>query len=160
MSNAPRLFKAALVDVTYGKGVTIVEPANLYGCELADEVFVGPFVEIQRGVKVGARTRVQSHSFVCELVTIGEDCFIAHGVMFINDRFETGAPAKGRPDLWQRTTIGNRVSIGSNATILPVSICDDVVIGAGAVVTKSIVKPGIYAGNPARMLRAVPSRQT
>jgi acetyltransferase-like isoleucine patch superfamily enzyme len=153
---APRLFKSGLVDVTFGTGVTIVEPANLYGCELADDVFVGPFVEIQRGVKIGARTRIQSHSFVCELVTIGEDCFIAHGVMFINDLFETGRPApKDRQDMWKKTLIGNRVSIGSNATILPVSICDDAVIGAGSVVTKSIDKPGIYAGNPARLLRAL-----
>jgi acetyltransferase-like isoleucine patch superfamily enzyme len=154
VSNVPRLLKTGLVDVTCGTGVTIVEPANLYSCTLGDDVFVGPFVEIQRGVTVGARTRVQSHSFICELVAIGEDCFIAHGVMFINDLFELGGPAKGRKDLWRSTTIGNRVSIGSNATILPVSICDNVVIGAGAVVTKSIDKPGIYAGNPARFLRA------
>lgn len=149
----PRLLKTGLVDVTCGTGVTIVEPANLYGCTLGDDVFVGPFVEIQRGVTIGARTRVQSHSFVCELVTIGEDCFIAHGVMFINDLFATGGPAKGRQDLWKKTLIGNRVSIGSNATILPVAICDDVVIGAGAVVTKAIDTPGTYAGNPARRLR-------
>lgn len=154
MANSPRLLRAGIVDVTFGAGVTVVEPANLYGCTIGDEVFVGPFVEIQRDVTIGARTRVQSHSFICELVTIGEDCFIAHGVMFINDAFETGGPAKGRKDLWRSTTIGNRVSIGSNATIMPVSICDDVVIGAGAVVTKPIDKPGIYAGNPARFLRS------
>ena len=156
MANAPRILKAGIVDVTFGTGVTVVEPANLYGCTIGDDVFVGPFVEIQRDVKIGARTRVQSHSFICELVAIGEDCFIAHGVMFINDLFEQGGPAKGRKDLWRSTTIGNRVSIGSNATILPISICDDVVIGAGAVVTKSIDKPGVYAGNPARLLRALP----
>jgi acetyltransferase-like isoleucine patch superfamily enzyme len=155
MSNAPRLLESGLVNVTFGTGVTIVKPANLYGCTIGDDVFVGPFVEIQKGVTIGARSRIQSHSFVCELVTIGEDCFIAHGVMFINDLFETGGPAKGRKELWQSTTIGNNVSIGSNATILPVDICDNVVIGAGAVVTKSIDKPGVYAGNPARMLRAL-----
>lgn len=153
----PRLLKTGLVDVTYGEGVTIVEPANCYGCTLGDKVFVGPFVEIQRDVTVGARTRIQSHSFICSLVTIGSDCFIAHGVMFINDLFEHGAPA-GKPEGWKGTTIGDRVSIGSNATILPVSICDDVVIGAGAVVTKDIDTPGIYAGNPARLLRALPAR--
>src|SRR5262245_65855672 len=103
MPSSPRLLGTGLVDVTFGTGVTIVEPANLYGCELGDEVFVGPFVEIQNGVKIGARTRVQSHSFICELVTIGEDCFIAHGVMFINDRFEHGGPAQGRKDLWRST---------------------------------------------------------
>jgi acetyltransferase-like isoleucine patch superfamily enzyme len=102
-------------------------------------------------VRIGARTRVQSHAFVCELVTIGEDCFIGHGVMFINDTFATGGPARGRKDLWRSTTIGNRVSVGSNATILPVKICDDVVIGAGAVVTGDITVSGSYVGNPARI---------
>jgi acetyltransferase-like isoleucine patch superfamily enzyme len=140
-------------DVSAGEGVTIVEPANLYECTLGDQVFVGPFCEVQKGVAIGARTRIQSHSFVCELVTIGEDCFIGHGVMFVNDRFAGGGPARGDRSKWEATTIGNRVSIGSNATIMPVAICDDVVIGAGSVVTRSITKPGIYAGNPARSLR-------
>lgn len=153
----PRLLQSRLVDVTYGDGVTIVEPANCYGCTLGDGVFVGPFTEIQRDVTIGARTRIQSHTFICSLVTIGEGCFIAHGVMFINDLFEHGGPA-AKPEGWKGTTIGNNVSIGSNATILPVTICDDVVIGAGAVVTKTIDKPGIYAGNPARLLRAAPPR--
>ncbi|HEY0250636.1 MAG TPA: acyltransferase [Kofleriaceae bacterium] len=148
-----RLLSVGLVDVTAGERVTIVQPSNLYGCTLGDDVFVGPFVEIQRDVTVGARTRVQSHSFICELVTIGEDCFIAHGVMFINDTFQTGGPAKGRKDLWKSTTIGDRVSIGSNATIMPVRIADDVVVGAGAVVTKDLLEPGIYVGNPARFVR-------
>jgi acetyltransferase-like isoleucine patch superfamily enzyme len=116
-------------------------------------------VEVQRDVRIGHRTRVQSHAFVCELVDIGEDCFIGHGVMFINDTFSIGGPAKGRKDLWRSTRIGNRVSIGSNATIMPVSVCDDVVIGAGAVVTRDIKKPGIYAGNPARLIRALPAEE-
>jgi acetyltransferase-like isoleucine patch superfamily enzyme len=149
--------KSGLVDVTCGEGVTIVEPANCYGCTLGDNVFVGPFTEIQRDVTIGARTRIQSHTFICSLVTIGEGCFIAHGVMFINDLFEHGHPS-GTPNGWKGTRVGNRVSIGSNAAILPVSICDDVVIGAGAVVTKDITTPGIYAGNPARLLRALPAR--
>jgi acetyltransferase-like isoleucine patch superfamily enzyme len=148
----PRLLHAKIVNVTFGEGVTIVEPSNLYGCTLADKVFVGPFCEVQRDVTIGARTRVQSHTFICSLVTIGEDCFIAHGVMFINDLFDGGFPAPTSQG-WKGTKIGNRVSIGSNATILPVEICDGVVIGAGAVVTKSIAKPGIYAGNPARLIR-------
>jgi len=153
---SPRLLDVGLVDVTVGERVTIVRPANLYGCTLGDDVFVGPFVEIQRDVTIGARTRIQSHSFVCELVTIGEDCFVAHGVMFINDTFGTGGPAKGRKDLWRRTAIGNRVSIGSNATILPVAIADDIVIGAGAVVTRDLTVRGVYAGNPARLVRRLP----
>jgi acetyltransferase-like isoleucine patch superfamily enzyme len=152
-SPQPTLRKAGLVDVTFGQGVTIVEPANLYGCTIGDETFVGPFVEVQRGVVIGKRCRIQSHAFICELVTIGDDCFISHGAMFINDLFETGGPAKGRRDLWRSTRIGNHVSIGTNTTILPVTICDRVVVGAGAVVTKDITEPGIYVGNPARLLR-------
>lgn len=149
----PTLRSVAVVNATCGEGVVIVQPANVYGCELGDGVFVGPFVEIQKDVKIGARTRVQSHAFVCELVTIGADCFVGHGVMFVNDLFEKGGPARGDKTLWRSTVIGDRVSIGSNATVLPVRICDDVVIGAGAVVTRDITQPGVYAGNPARKLR-------
>jgi acetyltransferase-like isoleucine patch superfamily enzyme len=140
------------VDVKFGANVTVIEPTNLYGCEIGDETFIGPFVEIQKGATIGKRCRIQSHSFICDLVTIGDDCFISHGAMFINDTFVTGGPA-GKPQLWRPTKLGNRVSIGTNATILPVSICDQVVIGAGAVVTKDITVSGIYAGNPARLLR-------
>ena len=139
-------------DVRFGARVRIVEPCNLYGCEIGDDCFIGPFTEIQKTVRIAARTRVQSHAFICELVTIGEDCFIGHGVMFVNDTFSTGGPAGGRRELWRATTVGNRVSIGSGATILPVTICDDVVVGAGAVVTKDIAMPGSYVGNPARLL--------
>lgn len=152
----PRVRQVALVDVTCGERVTVVEPCNLYGCTLGDDVFVGPFVEIQKDTRIGARTRVQSHAFVCELVTIGEDCFVSHGAMFINDLFARGGPARGDKALWASTRIGNRVSIGTNATILPVTICDDVVVGAGSVVTRDITEPGIYAGNPARKLRTLP----
>ena len=151
----PRDLSAGIKDVVFGERVTIVSPCNLYGCEIGDDVFVGPFVEIQRQVTVGARTRIQSHTFICELVSIGSDCFVAHGVMFVNDLFQGGGPARGDQSLWLRTSIGDRVSIGSNATILPVSVCSDVVIGAGAVVTKDITEPGVYAGNPARKLRAL-----
>jgi acetyltransferase-like isoleucine patch superfamily enzyme len=151
----PRRIQAGVVNVTFGEGVTIIEPCNLYGCTIGDGAFIGPFVEIQKQVTVGKRTRVQSHAFVCELVTIGDDCFISHGAMFINDLFQIGGPAYGQNHLWKPTRIGNRVSIGTNATILPVSICDNVVVGAGAVVTRDITVPGIYAGNPARLIRAL-----
>jgi acetyltransferase-like isoleucine patch superfamily enzyme len=154
----PLLREVGIKDVVFGERVTVVQPVNLYGCEIADECFVGPFVEIQRSARVGARTRIQSHSFICELVSIGEDCFVGHGVMFINDTFAAGGPARGRRELWRDTRIGSRVSIGSNATILPVNICDDVVIGAGAVVTRDILVAGIYAGNPARRLRALDAK--
>ena len=143
------------MNVTFGERVKVVKPANLYSCIIGDDCFIGPFVEIQSGVHIGARCKIQSHSFVCELVTIGNDCVVAHGVMFINDLFQTGGPARGDKTHWKSTHIGQRVSIGSNATILPVRICDDVVIGAGSVVTKDILKPGIYAGNPARLMRTI-----
>lgn len=155
-TGGPQRLAVGIVNVTCGTGVKIVEPANVYGCTLGDDVFVGPFVEIQKDVTVGSRTRVQSHCFICELVDIGDDCFIGHGVMFINDVFDTGGPARGRKELWKSTRIGDRVSIGSNATILPVTICDDVVIGAGSVVTRDIAESGIYAGNPARKIRSLP----
>jgi acetyltransferase-like isoleucine patch superfamily enzyme len=148
---SPEFRKIGIIDVKFGKNVTLVEPVNLYGCIIGDETFIGPFVEIQKSANIGRRCRVQSHAFICELVTIGDDCFVSHGAMFINDTFNTGGPA-GKPELWRSTIIGNRVSIGTNATILPVKICDDVVIGAGAVVTKDITESGVYAGNPARLL--------
>lgn len=152
--------ESAIRDVECGKGVTIVGPVNLYGCTLGDGVFVGPFVEIQKGAVIGHRTKIQSHSFVCELVTIGTDCFVGHGVMFINDRFKHGGPAGGNRDLWERCSIGSNVSIGSNATVLPVAITDGVVIGAGAVVTRDIQTSGVYAGNPARKIRDLVQEKT
>ena len=152
--NRPELLQIGVRDVEFGKRVKIVEPCNLYGCRIGDDCFVGPFAEIQKGAVIGAGTRVQSHALICELVTIGEDCFIGHSVMFINDTFASGGPARGRKELWRETVMGNRVSIGSNATILPVRIVDDVIIGAGAVVTRDITEPGTYAGNPARRLPA------
>ncbi len=154
----PILRQAGIVGVTFGNDVTVVEPVNLYGCTIGDNCFIGPFVEIQRDVTIGRRCRVQSHSFICELVTLGDDCFVGHGVMFVNDLFQGGGPAGPNRSLWKATKIGSRVSIGSNVTLLPVSICDDVVIGAGAVVTKDIAQPGVYAGNPAKLLRTLPKR--
>ncbi|PDT83366.1 UDP-3-O-(3-hydroxymyristoyl)glucosamine N-acyltransferase [Bradyrhizobium sp. Y36] len=150
--NLPTVNEVDVRGVTFGLRVKIVQPCNLYGCEIGDDCFIGPFTEVQKTARIGARTRVQSHAFVCELVTIGEDCFIGHGAVFINDTFSIGGPARGDKELWRATLVGNRVSIGSNATILPVSICDDVVVGAGAVVTRDITEPGFYVGNPARRL--------
>ncbi len=149
----PTRYQSKVVNVDFGEGVKIVEPVNIYGCKIGDNSFVGPFVEIQKDVVIGNRTKIQSHAFVCELVNIGDDCFIGHGVMFINDLFQKGGPAQGDKSMWKETHIGNKVSIGSNATILPVRICDEVVIGAGAVVTKDINEPGVYVGNPARKIK-------
>ena len=136
-------------NIIKGLDVKIIEPVNLYGCTLQDNVFVGPFVEIQNDVTIGERTRIQSHSFICSNVTIGADCFIGHGVMFINDKFIDRKLSKD----FLPTKIGNKVYVGSNSSIMPVTICDDVVIGAGSVVTKDIIQPGTYAGNPARKLK-------
>jgi acetyltransferase-like isoleucine patch superfamily enzyme len=149
----PIIFKSQLRDVKFGDNVKIVEPVNIYEAEIGSNCFIGPFVEIQKGVSIGNNTKVQSHAFICELVSIGENCFISHGAMFINDTFSGGGPAGGDISKWKKTVIGNNVSIGTNSTILPVEICDNVVIGAGSVVTKNIAEPGIYAGNPARKIK-------
>lgn len=119
---------------------------NLYGCTINENVFVGPFVEIQRDVIVGKNSRVSSHSFICSGVFIGENCFIAHGVMFTNDKFTEDRES------WieRKTIIGNNVRIGSNATILPVTIGDNSIIGAGAVVTKDVPPNTTVKGNPAK----------
>ena len=146
--------ESGIIDVQFGERVKIVKPVNLYSCKIGDDCFIGPFVEIQSEVAIGDRTKVQSHSFICSLVNIGEECFIGHGVMFVNDKFSRGCPAQGDKSLWQKTNIGNNVYIGSNATILPVTICDNVVIGAGAVVTKDITETGVYAGNPATRVKS------
>jgi len=159
MSNEPNIFSSGIRgDVILGKNVKIVTPVNLYGCEVGEDCFIGPFTEIQKDVVIGKQTKIQSHSFICELVRIGDNCFIGHGVVFINDLFQNNGPAGGNKDLWKKTTLGNRVSIGSNASILPVNICDDVVIGAGSVVTKDIIKSGVYAGNPARFIKKLNNR--
>ena len=162
--NRPKILNTGIREVNFGVEVKVVQPVNLYECTIGNKCFIGPFVEIQKGVVIGPFVeiqrgavigngcKIQSHSFVCELVTIGDNSVIAHGVMFINDKFKSGNPAAGNRELWESTNIGENVSIGSNATILPVDICDDVVIGAGSVVTKSISEPGVYAGCPAKKL--------
>ena len=151
--NKPTIYKAQIKGVSFGTNVKLVEPLNLYECTIGDNTFIGPFVEIQKNVTIGKNCKVHSHSFICELVTIGDETIIAHGVMFINDLFRDGQPAHGNKSLWKETHVGNNVCIGSNSTILPVKICDNVVIGAGSVVTCDINETGIYAGNPAKKIR-------
>ena len=153
--NNVTFYESKIVNTNFGENVTVVKPVNIYGCNIGNQCFIGPFVEIQKDVTIGNRTKIQSHTFICELVNIGDDCFIGHGVMFINDTFSVGGPARGNKCLWKSTFIGNNVSLGSNATIMPVSICDHVVIGAGAVVTKNITEPGVYAGNPAKFMKKI-----
>ena len=154
----PVIRKSGINNVVFGNNVELVEPVNLYGCQIGDDCFIGPFTEIQKGAVIGNKTRIQSHAFICDLVSVGDNCFIGHGVVFINDLFQEGGPAAGDRTKYKSTVIGNHVSIGSNATILPVSIADHTVIGAGSVVTKDILEAGVYAGNPAKLIRLLPNK--
>ncbi len=144
--------KSSIKNVKFGKNVTIIEPVNLYGCEIEDNCFIGPFVEIQENVKLGRNTRVQSHSFICSNVSIGENCFVGHGVCFINDKFKNNKLQINKKK-FLKTKVGSEVLIGSNSTILPVIINSKVVIGAGSVVVKNCLKRKIYAGNPAKEIK-------
>ena len=146
------LKKNIIRNIKHGENCNIIEPVNLYECELGDNVFIGPFVEITKGVKIGNNTKISSHSFICEFVNIGKNCFIAHGVMFTNDLFKDGKIIND-PKRWFKTEIGDNVVLGSNSTILPVKIGSNIVVGAGSVVTKNLKVPGTYAGNPAKLLR-------
>jgi UDP-2-acetamido-3-amino-2,3-dideoxy-glucuronate N-acetyltransferase len=148
-------------DVKLGRDVKIIDFVNLYGCVIGDETKIGTFVEIQRGVTVGARVKISSHSFICEGVDIEDHVFIGHGVMFINDRFPravtAGGELKGKDD-WseERTRVCRGASIGSNATILcGVTIGEGAIVGAGSVVTKDVPPRTVAAGNPARVLRTL-----
>ena len=141
--------KVAIKNVKFGKNVKIIEPVNLYDCSIGDNCFIGPFVEIQKNVKIGKNCRIQSHSFICENVNIGDNCFIGHGVNFINDKFLNNKLIKD-PKKFLKTKISDNVKIGSNATILPVNIKSNTVIGAGSVVTKNCDQNSIYFGNPAK----------
>ncbi|EAQ9464853.1 N-acetyltransferase [Salmonella enterica] len=141
-------------DVKFGENVKVVMPVNLYECELGDDIFIGPFVEIQKGCIIGNRSRIQSHSFICENVILGDGCFIGHGVTFANDLFKCGGP-DASAESWIRIVLGNTVTVGSGATILSTEICSGAVIGAGSVVTKPVLVKGVYAGNPARLLRTL-----
>lgn len=145
----PETFDIGLINLEVGKNVQISASSNVYGCKIGDNVFIGPFVEIQKNTKIGSGTRIHSHTFICEYVEIGESVFIGHGVVFTNDLLRDG-PARGDLSKYRSTKIGENVSIGSNTTVLPVSICPNVVIGAGSVVTKDITIPGIYSGNPTK----------
>ena len=151
MKNLKRI-KSKIFKTVFGKNCKIIEPVNIYGCRIGDNVLVGPFVEIQKNSKIGNNTRIQSHSFICEKVTIGKNCFISHGVMFTNDLMKSGKIERN-PKLFKKTKIGDSVIIGSNSTILPVNISNSIVVGAGSVVVEDLKIKGIYAGNPAKLIR-------
>lgn len=148
-------------DVALGRGVRLYAFVNLYGCEIGDETRIGTFVEIQRGARIGRRVKISSHSFICEGVTIEDDVFIGHGVMFTNDLYPRATNADGEPQSqsdWQTipTLIERGASIGSNATILcGVTIGEEAIVGAGAVVTHDVPARTIVAGNPARVMRRI-----
>jgi len=129
----------------------IMDFTNLYECEIGEKVFVGPFVEIQRGASVGPRSRISSHSFLCEGVSIGADCFVGHGVMFTNDKYDV--PLPNGEYIMRKTVVGDYVRIGSNATLLPVKIGNHAIVGAGAVVTKDVPAGAVVAGVPARVIK-------
>ncbi len=148
-----KLKKISIINSKIHDSVEIVLPVNIYGATIKKKCFIGPFTEIQKDVYINENTRIQSHSFLCEKLIVGKDCFIGHGVIFVNDRFKNGERANGDEKKIEKTEIGNNVLIGSNATILPVKICDNVTIGAGSVVTKDIHYPGTYAGNPVKRLK-------
>ena len=149
-------------DVKLGENVRIFAFVNLYGCTIGDETLIGTFVEIQKGARVGARCKIQSHTFICEGVTIEDEVFVGHNVNFLNDRWPTAVNADGsakQPSDWKLEPIlvKRRAAIGSGAVILPgVTIGAQAIVGAGAVVTKDVPDGVIVAGNPARILRAAP----
>jgi acetyltransferase-like isoleucine patch superfamily enzyme len=145
-------------DVVFGKGVVVRSFVNLYGCRIGDETQIGTFVEIQRGATIGARCKIQSHTFICDGVEIGDEVFIGHGVMFVNDRHpratsDTGELQSVADWTLERTVVEERAAIGSGATILGgVTIGAGALVGAGAVVTRDVAPGLVVVGNPARPL--------
>ena len=149
-------------DVRLGKNVRLVGFVNLYGCEIGDDVKIGTFVEIQKGVRVGKRCKISSHTFICEGVTLEDEVFVGHNVTFINDRYPRATTGNGQLQTeadWtcQRTLVKRRASIGSGATLLGgVTIGENAIIGAGSVVTKNVAPNTVVAGNPARVIKSLP----
>lgn len=150
-------------DVKLGQGVKLAQFVNLYGCEVGDESKVGAFVEIQKNARVGRRCKISSHTFVCEGVTIEDNVFVGHGVVFINDIYPRSTTPEGELQTerdWkvEKTLIKKGASIGSGSTILArVTIGENAIVGAGSVVTKDVPANTVVAGNPARVLRSVPT---
>ena len=156
----PIIKTAEIRGVKLGQGVTVVQPVNVYECSIGDNCFIGPFVEIQKGVRIGRRVKVSSHTFICEGVTIEDEAFIGHGVMFINDRYpravdKTGKPINAADTKVIHTVIKRNASVGSGATVLcGVTVGERAMVGAGSVVTRDVAAKTVVAGNPARVLRS------
>jgi len=154
-------FLSIAPDVKLGEGVRLAKFINLYGCEIGDETKIGAFVEIQKNASIGKRCKISSHTFICEGVTIEDNVFIGHGVMFINDLYPRATTATGGLQTeadWhvERTVVKKGASIGSGATILAnTCIGENAIVGAGAVVTKDVPANTIVVGNPARVLRQI-----
>ena len=145
--------KTAIVrDSKVGEGTKIWEFANIYGCEIGDNCNIGSYVEVQPGVCIGNNVVISSHSFICSLVTIEDDVFIGHGVITINDKNPPSFRRTGSKEFWEKTLIKKGAVIGSNATLLPVVIGENAVVGAGSVVTRDVPTNYVVAGNPARII--------
>ena len=161
MSLAPQLHQKIAPDVKLGKGVRIYDFTNLYGCEIGDEVKIGAFVEIQKGVKVGNRCKISSHTFICEGVSLEDEVFIGHNVTFINDRYPRATNGDGNLQSeadWAciPTRVRRGASIGSGATLLcGITVGENAVVGAGSVVTRDVPPGAVVAGNPARVIKTV-----
>ncbi|HVU26880.1 MAG TPA: acyltransferase [Verrucomicrobiae bacterium] len=164
MSSSPALFRRIAPDVKLGKNTRIFAFVNLYGCEIGDDVKIGTFVEIQKGAKVGNRCKISSHTFICEGVALEDEVFIGHGVVFTNDRLPRATNPNGQLQteadwICVPTVVKRGASIGSGATLLcGITIGENAMIGAGSVVTKDVPANAIVAGNPARLIRTLPSK--
>src|SRR6059036_2976870 len=165
MSSSSQAFQQIAPDVKLGKGVRIFGFTNLYGCEIGDEVKIGTFVEIQKGVTIGKRCKISSHTFICEGVTLEDEVFIGHNVTFINDRFPRATNPGGQLQTendWVcvPTLIKRGASIGSSATLLcGITVGEGAIVGAGSVVTKDVAPHGVVVGNPAKVLKMLPKEK-
>jgi acetyltransferase-like isoleucine patch superfamily enzyme len=164
MSSSQPMFQRIAPDVRLGKNTRVFAFVNLYGCEIGDDVKIGAFVEIQKGVKIGNRCKISSHTFICEGVTLEDEVFVGHSVLFTNDRFPRATNNSGQLQMetdWTciPTLVKRGASIGSGSTLLcGITVGENALIGAGSVVTKDVPPGAVVAGNPARVIRSFQSK--